>query len=133
MTSAATTPETPPTNRWRGPLIRLAVVVALVASALLVISGLVGDIDWSSVADALGHLSWWQILVLVGGLLVRQALNALPLAIYIKGVGPFKAFVNDQAAILMTTIAPPPPTSSLGSRCSPRGASRRRPVLRGRR
>lgn len=84
------------------------VVVVLVASALFVIGGLVGDIDWSSVGESLGHLSWWQVTVLVVGLLVRQLLNALPLSIYIRGVGPFRAFVNDQTAILMTTVAPPP-------------------------
>ncbi len=97
-----------PTSRWRGPVVRIIIVIVLVASALFVIGGLVGDIDWSSVRHAIGHLHWWQIAVLLVALLVRQWVNALPLAIYIKGVSAFKAFVNDQTAILMTTFAPPP-------------------------
>lgn len=105
MTSAAVEK---PGNRWRGPLIRVVVIIALLVSAVLVIGSLVGDIDWSSVRRAMGQLHWWQLLLLVVGLLLRQWLNALPLSIYIKGVSAFKGFVNDQTAILMTTFAPPP-------------------------
>ena len=41
-------------------------------------------------------------------LLVRQVLNALPLSLYIPGVSAYRATLNDQVAILMSTIAPPP-------------------------
>ena len=45
---------------------------------------------------------------LLAGVLLRQWLNALPLAIYIDGCGSVRAMQNDQVAILFTTIAPPP-------------------------
>jgi uncharacterized membrane protein YbhN (UPF0104 family) len=39
---------------------------------------------------------------------VRQVLNALPLSLYIPGVSPLRATVNDLGAILMSAVAPPP-------------------------
>ena len=69
---------------------------------------LVGVVDWSAVGDSLGELAWWQPLVLVVVLLVRQFFNALPLAFYIPGVGPLRALVNDQIGTMMATVAPPP-------------------------
>lgn len=80
--------------------------VAVVVGVLLV--RLVGTVDWSAVGGALGELDWWQPLVLVVVLLVRQFLNALPLAFYIPGVGPFGAMVNDQIGTMMGSVAPPP-------------------------
>lgn len=69
---------------------------------------LIGQVDWGEVRDALNHLDWWQVPVLIALLLVRQTLNALPLSLYIEGVSPYRATLNDQVAILMSTIAPPP-------------------------
>lgn len=97
----------PPGRTWR-PALRLGIVAVVVVLAFLVVRRFVGDIDWGQVRDSLAHLDWWQLPVLVAGLLVRQTLNALPLALYIEGCSPAQAFVNDQAAILMTTVAPPP-------------------------
>lgn len=81
-------------------------VLALVLAILVV--RLIGRIDWGEVWDAFGHLAWWQVPVLLGVLLVRQVLNALPLSLFIPGVSPFRATLNDQVAILMSAIAPPP-------------------------
>ena len=39
---------------------------------------------------------------------VRQVLNALPLALYIRGVSTYRATINDLGAILMSVVAPPP-------------------------
>lgn len=91
-------------RRWLLPLGYL-VIAGVVATVIIRI---VGKIDWSAVGDALGHLAWWQPLVLIGVLLVRQFVNALPLAFYIPGVGPFRAMVNDQLGIMMASVAPPP-------------------------
>ena len=96
-----------PTSRrpaWVGRLVLLAVA----AVATVVIVRLVGAIDWAEVRDALTHLSWWQPGVLLVVLVVRQVLNAMPLALYIPGVSTYRATLNDQAAILMSTVAPPP-------------------------
>ena len=83
-------------------------LLAVAAVATVVIVRLVGVIDWSEVWDALTQLTWWQPVVLVVVLVVRQVLNALPLALYIPGVSAYRATINDQAAILMSTVAPPP-------------------------
>lgn len=59
-------------------------------------------------ADATSKLDWWNVPILLGVLVVRQVLNASPLAIFIRGLSLFKAVVNDQSAILLSMIAPPP-------------------------
>lgn len=69
---------------------------------------LVGRVDWGAVADAMGKLHWWNLPILLTVLVVRQVLNASPLAIFIRGLSLFKAVVNDQSAILLSMIAPPP-------------------------
>jgi len=97
-------PAAKPKRSW----VRLALIVALVVVVVLVIRGLLGDVDWAKVADAIGQLRWWQFALLVAVLLLRQFLNALPLALFIPGCTPFRAMQNDQVAILMTTVAPPP-------------------------
>lgn len=80
----------------------------MAAVATVVIVRLVGRVDWGEVRAALAHLDWWQAPLLVVVLLARQLLNALPLSLYIPGVSPLRAAQNDQAAILMSTVAPPP-------------------------
>ncbi len=102
-----TSPEAPP-HAARGAVVRIIVIIAIVIAAIFVIGGLVGDIDWSAVGRALGELTWWQIPALVLLLLLRQYLLALPLALFIKGCSAFRAFVNDQAGILMMSLTPPP-------------------------
>ena len=69
---------------------------------------LIGRIDWAAVYDALRHLTWWQPFVLLAVVVVRQVLNALPLALYIPRVSALRATVNDLGAILMSAVAPPP-------------------------
>lgn len=56
----------------------------------------------------MGKLSWWNVPILLAVLVLRQTLNASPLAIFIKGLSLFRAFVNDQSAILLSMVAPPP-------------------------
>ena len=80
--------------------------VALVITYIVV--RLVGRIDWAAVWDALSELTWWQPIVLLAVVVVRQVLNALPLKFYIRGVSAYRATLNDLGAILMSVIAPPP-------------------------
>ena len=85
--------------------------VGLLALSLVcawIIVGLVGRVDWGQVVDALGELAWWQAPLLLLVLVVRQVLNASPLVVFIDGLGWRRAVQNDQAATLMSTIAPPP-------------------------
>jgi putative heme transporter len=74
----------------------------------VVVVRLIGRVDWAEVWAALTLLTWWHPLVLLVVLLLRQVLNALPLALYIPGISPYQATLNDQAAILMASLAPPP-------------------------
>ncbi len=99
--------QSAPSSRRRR-VIRFLLLSALIALVLWVLTGLIGDVDWAKVGDALTHLAPWQLAVLIAGLILRQYLNALPLSLFIEGCSPFKAVVNDQAAILLTTTAPPP-------------------------
>ncbi|UYM07299.1 lysylphosphatidylglycerol synthase domain-containing protein [Solicola gregarius] len=96
--------DKPRWRRWLRWLVLL--VLALVCARIIV--GLVGSIDWGTVREALGHLALWQLPVLVLAVFFRQVFNAAPLAIFIPGLGLPRAVVNDQASILMCTIAPPP-------------------------
>lgn len=86
----------------------MLVIVGLLLAIVVVIRGLLGDIDWHQVRDSIAQLHPWQFALLIMALLVRQFLNALPLSLYIEGCSPWRAMQNDQAAIMMTTVAPPP-------------------------
>ncbi|MFH7321799.1 lysylphosphatidylglycerol synthase domain-containing protein [Aeromicrobium sp. JJY06] len=93
-----------PRRRW----LRFAVTVGLTLLVLVVGISLADEIDWEGVRSSLARLEAWQLAVLCLGLLLRQWLNALPLALFIEGLSSWRAMQNDQAAILMTTVAPPP-------------------------
>ena len=79
--------RTPGRRAW----VRRLVLLAIAGVATFVIVRLVGAVDWAEVWDALSHLSWWQPIVLLVVLVVRQVLNALPLALYIPGVSAYRA------------------------------------------
>lgn len=98
-----------PQRRW----LRRLVVLAVAVTIAVLIMDRVGQIDWTAVADALGRLSWWQPLVLLVVVAVRQVLNASPLHFYIEGVSISRATQNDLGAILMSTVAPTPANYAL--------------------
>ena len=88
--------------------IRRVVLLLVVALVTWTIFRLVGRIDWPAVGDALEQTTWWQLLVLLVLLLVRQALNSVPLALYTPGIGVRHAMMNDMGAMVMACVAPPP-------------------------
>ena len=100
------TAPTPPSRRatWGRPVALLALSLA----CAWIIVGLVGRIDWDAVLDAIRRLALWQVPILLAVLAVRQVLNASPLALFIDGLGLSHAVQNDQAATMMSTVAPPP-------------------------
>jgi hypothetical protein len=65
-------------------------------------------VDWSEVGYALTHLSVWQIGVLLVAMLLRRAVLAAPLALFIAGLSYLRAMVSDVAAAAVATIAPSP-------------------------
>lgn len=91
-------------RRWFRPVV-LVVILVVCAWAIW---GIAGRIDWGAVWDALGRLAFWQFPVLIAVLLLRQLLNALPLAFFIRGLSPFRALINDLTAAMISMIAPPP-------------------------
>lgn len=76
--------------------------------ALRVVVQLVGTVDWAQVADSFGRLSIWMAVPLVADLLLRQSLNAVPLAQYVPTLGVRRSLQNDLTANLAGTVAPPP-------------------------
>jgi hypothetical protein len=88
--------------------VRRTVILAVCLVAGYVLVDLIARFDWSAVWDALTELTWWQAVVLLGVLMVRQTMNALPLVFFIRGLGVYKAVVNDLAAHLLAVVAPPP-------------------------
>jgi uncharacterized membrane protein YbhN (UPF0104 family) len=89
------------------------ILIAIAVLATVAIARLIGRIEWSSVWQALAHLSWWQPCVLMVVLIGRQVLNAAPLAFYIPGVSLYRATVNDLGATVMSALAPPPSDMAL--------------------
>lgn len=102
-----TTPTAPAPASRKVWLKRLLVATLLVVVGYTII-GLVERVDWGQAWDALGRITWWQLLALFGALLLRQTLNASPLSLFITGLPLPKAVVSDQACALMSMIAPPP-------------------------
>jgi uncharacterized membrane protein YbhN (UPF0104 family) len=98
----------PELHAGRSAWITRILLLGLAAVITVIVVRLVGQIDWAAVWDALGQLTWWQPAVLLGMLVVRQVLNAMPVALYIPNVSVYRATLNDLAASLMGLVAPPP-------------------------
>jgi uncharacterized membrane protein YbhN (UPF0104 family) len=95
-------------SRWWVLVLRpiLFLAVSFVIARLLI--SLVGSVDWQQVGTALGRLSWSNAPLLLGLLLLRQAFNSIPLAVFVPGLGFWRGFQNDLTANLVGTVAPPP-------------------------
>ena len=110
--------------RHRPPWLRPVVVVVIVLVCGWLASTFLGAIDWSSVGEALGRLTVWQLLALLAVLLVRQTLNALPLALFIDGLGAGRALLSDLVASSRLSSRPRRATWSSAWPCSAAGGSR---------
>lgn len=95
-------------RRVTRPWVRVLLWLAIGVFAWFALSRLVGAVDWPAVGAAFGRLSWWVAAPLLGALLLRQALNAVPLTFYVPGLGLARSMQNDLAANLVATFAPPP-------------------------
>lgn len=102
--AASSHPERP----RRRAVVRSIALFALSIACAWIIVELVGSIDWDQVKTALRHVNAWQVLVLVLLLVVRQVLNASPLALFLEELSIFRATASDQAATLTSMVAPPP-------------------------
>lgn len=88
--------------------LRAVAIVALGIACVYVVAGLIERIDWGLVVDAIGKITGWQLLALFGMLIVRQVLNARPLSLFLPELSLTRATTSDQAAALISMIAPPP-------------------------
>jgi putative heme transporter len=89
---------------WLKPLL-LVLASGIVA---WIVVGFVGAIDWSEVATSFSRLSLGSFLLLVLGLLVRQAFNAVPLSKFVPDLNWRRSVQNDLGANVVGTFAPPP-------------------------
>ncbi|MBO0847179.1 MAG: UPF0104 family protein [Nocardioides sp.] len=99
--------EPPRARSLTAKLIRRGVLLVISLACARIIIDLVGQIDWNAVWDGIAHLEAWQLAVLVGLVILRQVLNAMPLVYFIPGLTVFRATASDQGATLMSMIAPP--------------------------
>jgi hypothetical protein len=90
--------------RWGVRLLLLALAALVVVAVVRVLRGL----DLEAIGAAIGRLTWWQLAVLLGLLLLRQVLSATPLTVYISGVSLWRAVINDLSAMTAAAFAPAP-------------------------
>ena len=103
LSAESTSSPSAPRHRLTRPLV-VAVMVLLGAAIVRA----VGAVDWASVGAALGHVTVWQLGVLVVVLLLRQFLNAYPQALFLRGLGARRALLSDLGAATTAMFAPPP-------------------------
>ena len=75
-------------------VVRLLVWAAVAALAWYLVRAL-RRVDWAAVGDAVSHLAWWQVLVLLLLVVARAALSSTPLALFTEGLGLRRAVGND--------------------------------------
>ncbi|SDB96713.1 Lysylphosphatidylglycerol synthase TM region [Sanguibacter gelidistatuariae] len=94
-------------RRIRALVVRV-IVWALVVALVWYLVRVLRRVDWSQVWDALGHLSWWQVVTLLVLVVVRAALSSAPLAFFVKDLGLPRAIGNDLVGNLAATVTPAP-------------------------
>ncbi|ACZ23124.1 hypothetical protein Sked_32280 [Sanguibacter keddieii DSM 10542] len=87
--------------------VRLLVWAAVVALAWYLVRAL-RRVDWPAVGDAISHLAWWQVAVLLLLVVARASLSSTPLALFTEGLGLRRAIGNDLVGNLAATVTPAP-------------------------
>jgi uncharacterized membrane protein YbhN (UPF0104 family) len=93
--------------RWRAPAILAGKIVLVLAGIWLAVQAL-RQVDWAQVGDALGRLVWWEIIVIVAMIGVRQTVNASTLIILVPRLRLAHALSTALSGTLVQTFAPPP-------------------------
>ena len=99
--------ETSSTRHWIPVIIRWGLWIALVVVIWQAVRVL-ARVDWGAVRDAVSLLSWWQVLVLLALVILRQMCSGAPLAMFTQGLGLKRAVANDLVGNLTSTITPAP-------------------------
>ena len=100
-------PVSTPPPRWRAPAILTGKIVLVLAGIWLAVQAL-RQVDWAQVGDALGRLVWWEIVVIVLMIAVRQTVNASTLIILVPRLRLGHALSTALSGTLVQTFAPPP-------------------------
>jgi hypothetical protein len=95
-------------SRWWTLVVRPLLFLAVSFLVARILISLVGSVDWQQVAAALGQVGWVEAPALLALLVLRQSLNAVPLAVLVPGLGFWRGLQNDLTANLVGTVAPPP-------------------------
>ena len=103
----------PPTERaeqrarWRRVLVMLGKIALVVGGIYLAVQAL-RAVDWAQVGDALARLTWWEIVVVVLLVTIRQTVNASTLPILVPGLTMPHALQTALSGTLIQTLTPPP-------------------------
>jgi putative heme transporter len=66
------------------------------------------QVDWAQVGDALGRLTVPELVLIALCVVVRQMLDATPLALFVPGLGLRRSMANTVTGYLVGTLAPAP-------------------------
>jgi uncharacterized membrane protein YbhN (UPF0104 family) len=91
-------------RRWISRVVKIVILVVVVSVAVMVAR----SVDWNEVIEAARQLEPWMYLVLFALVLLRQFFNGAPLAVFVPGIGYWRAMQNDTGAAVVSTVAPPP-------------------------
>lgn len=95
-------------RRAAARLLGRVVVWFLVVALVWFLVRFLRRLDWAAVGDAVGHLAWWQALVLLVLTVARTLLAAAPLGLLVDGLGTRRAAANDLTGNLVATVTPAP-------------------------
>lgn len=90
------------------PRLILLLKIVAVLVVLWLLWQVVKDIDWAEVWQSLAKLTMAQVLLMLALVLIRQILNAVPLAMFVPDMTVKQSTVSDLSAGLIATTAPPP-------------------------
>lgn len=93
--------------RWRRPVL-LAGKILLIAGGVWLAVQALRQVDWAQVGDALGRLTWWEIVVVALIVALRQTVNASTLVILLPGLRLRQALTTALSGTLIQTFTPPP-------------------------
>ena len=82
--------------------------IAAVAVGVWLVVGALRQVDWAQVGDALSRLTWWEIMIVIAIVGVRQTVNASTLPVLVRGLRLRHALSTALAGTLIQTFTPPP-------------------------
>ncbi len=110
MTNPQSAPVPPPAkrrSRGRAALVMIGKVVLVLVGIRLVIAAL-RSVDWAQVGDALGRLTWLELLVIAVIVGIRQFVNSSTLSVLLPGLPLRHALSTALSGTVIQTFTPPP-------------------------